>query len=229
LIGLIAIVASVDYAAATFLNVILGLYGVNFILNFGDDQSVPREVFVLFTIIVALHALINIYSSPLVAMFNNISVGWHVLGVAAIVAILVFVPDTHQSADFVFTETNNLNGFSDGMFWWYVLPVGFLLTMYTVTGYDASAHVSEETHGRGRVRAEGRLALRVLLGRDRLDRPARDHVRRDGHRGDRRGLRLLARDLRDRARARAGPRPCSSSPRSASSSAAWPASRAPRA
>jgi amino acid transporter len=28
-----------------------------------------------------------------------------------------------------------------------VLPLGFLLTMYTITGYDASAHVSEETHG----------------------------------------------------------------------------------
>jgi amino acid transporter len=27
-----------------------------------------------------------------------------------------------------------------------VLPVGFLLTMYTQTGYDASAHVAEETH-----------------------------------------------------------------------------------
>jgi amino acid transporter len=33
------------------------------------------------------------------------------------------------------------------MFWWYVLPLGFLLTMYTITGYDASAHISEETHG----------------------------------------------------------------------------------
>jgi amino acid transporter len=31
------------------------------------------------------------------------------------------------------------------MFWWYILPVGFLLTMYTQTGYDASAHVAEET------------------------------------------------------------------------------------
>jgi amino acid transporter len=27
-----------------------------------------------------------------------------------------------------------------------VLPLGFLLTMYTITGYDASAHVAEETH-----------------------------------------------------------------------------------
>ncbi|HTY95921.1 MAG TPA: amino acid permease, partial [Solirubrobacteraceae bacterium] len=32
-------------------------------------------------------------------------------------------------------------------FWLYVLPLGFLLTMYTITGYDASAHVSEETQG----------------------------------------------------------------------------------
>jgi amino acid transporter len=33
------------------------------------------------------------------------------------------------------------------MYWFYVLPVGFLLTMYTITGYDASAHISEETYG----------------------------------------------------------------------------------
>ena len=33
------------------------------------------------------------------------------------------------------------------MYWFYVLPLGFLLTMYTITGYDASAHVSEETTG----------------------------------------------------------------------------------
>ncbi len=32
------------------------------------------------------------------------------------------------------------------MYWFYVLPLGFLLTMYTITGYDASAHVSEETN-----------------------------------------------------------------------------------
>lgn len=32
------------------------------------------------------------------------------------------------------------------MYWFYTLPLGFLLTMYTITGYDASAHVSEETN-----------------------------------------------------------------------------------
>ena len=33
------------------------------------------------------------------------------------------------------------------MFWFYVLPLGFLLTQYTITGFDACAHISEETHG----------------------------------------------------------------------------------
>jgi amino acid transporter len=31
------------------------------------------------------------------------------------------------------------------MFWFYILPLGFLLTQYTITGFDASAHLSEET------------------------------------------------------------------------------------
>ncbi len=77
------------------------------------------------------------------------------VGVAAIVLVLAFVPDTHQSVDFVFTETINNSGFGDGMFWFYVLPLGFLLTMYTQTGYDASAHISEETHGAAKAAAQG--------------------------------------------------------------------------
>ena len=40
-------------------------------------------------------------------------------------------------------------------FWFYVLPVGFLLTMYTVTGYDASAHVAEETRDAEQAAAKG--------------------------------------------------------------------------
>ena len=53
------------------------------------------------------------------------------------------------------------------MFWWYVLPLGFLLTMYTVTGYDASAHVSEETHEAEMAAAQGiwrSVFYSVLIG-----------------------------------------------------------------
>ena len=53
---------------------------------------------------------------------------------------------------------------SAACFWFYVLPLGFLLTMYTQTGYDASAHVSEETQGAALGAAQGRVAV-GLLGR----------------------------------------------------------------
>ena len=74
------------------------------------------------------------------------SVWWHVAGVAVIVLLLIFVPSHHASLHYVFGTRQNFSGFPQNMFWFYVLPLGFLLTMYTFTGYDASAHLSEETH-----------------------------------------------------------------------------------
>jgi amino acid transporter len=156
LIGLIAVFASIDYACAQFLNALLTMYGLDVgVMNWGDADHVLPETFVLFALIVTLHALLNIFSSPLVARFNTISVWWHVIGVAVIIGLLIFVPDNHQSFDFVFTERLNNSGFSEGMYWYYVLPLGFLLTMYTQTGYDASAHVSEETKGAALGAAKG--------------------------------------------------------------------------
>ncbi len=156
LIGLVAVTASVDYACAGFMDAVLGLYGLNvFGMNFGDSSHILAETFVLFLLILTLHTLINIYTSHLVAVFNSISVWWHVLGVAVIIGVLIFVPDNHASADFVFTERLNNSGFGQGMYWFYVLPLGFLLTQYTITGFDSCAHISEETHGAAENAAKG--------------------------------------------------------------------------
>ena len=156
LIGLVAVVASVDYAAATFLNVVLSLYEVNLLgVNFGDDAHVLQETFGLFVLILLLHATVNIRNTHLLARVNSVSVWWHVIGVAAIVVVLILVPDGHQSLSFVFGHRVNNSGFSDGMYWFYVLPLGFLLTQYTITGFDASAHISEETHGASTAAAKG--------------------------------------------------------------------------
>ena len=151
IVGLIGIVASVGYGAAGFLYALLGLYGLNvFGINFGDTSHALSETFLLYLIILALYAILNIFSSPLVALFNQISVAWHVVGVVVVIALLAFVPDHHQSASFVFGHKINNTGFHGGTtsglpFWFLVLPIGFLLTMYTQTGYDASAHTAEET------------------------------------------------------------------------------------
>jgi amino acid transporter len=161
MIGLIAVVASVVYACATFLNVVLGAYSVDLgFINFADADHILGETFVLFALLLTLAAILNIFRTHLLAVVNNISVWWHVVGVAVIIAILVIVPDQHQSFSFVFGERINNSGFKDGansgfFFWIYVLPLGFLLTQYTITGFDASAHLSEETHGASMAAAKG--------------------------------------------------------------------------
>jgi amino acid transporter len=157
LIGLVAVTASVDYAAATFLNSTLSFYNLHFITNFGTTnvQSALHHTFVLFVLILIIHALINIFSSHLVALFTNISVWWHVIGVGVIIVLLIAVPSHHQSFSFVFGHRINLSGFNTNMYWFYVLPLGFLLTMYTITGYDASAHISEETNDAAQAAPKG--------------------------------------------------------------------------
>jgi amino acid transporter len=111
-----------------------------------------------------LTSLVNIFSSHLLSIFNNISVWWHVFGASVVVLILIFglkEGATHWGVSDVFTgRVNNTAGLFNGDtsgpgFWFYVLPLGFLLTQYTITGYDASAHLSEETQGAANSAAKG--------------------------------------------------------------------------
>src|ERR1022692_3117175 len=62
LLGLVAITAAVDYGAASFLNSVLGLYNVNFILNFTTTNlsAILHHTFILFVVILAVHGLINV-------------------------------------------------------------------------------------------------------------------------------------------------------------------------
>jgi amino acid transporter len=153
LIGLIAVTASVDYGCATFMNTVFGLYDFN--LFNGVSGNYLTGTFWLFVVILTAHTFINIVGSHFVAILNSVSVWWHVAGVAVILGVLVFVPDHHASADFVFTERLNNSGFGQSMYWFYVLPLGFLLTQYTITGFDSCAHISEETHGAADNAAKG--------------------------------------------------------------------------
>ena len=54
----------------------------------------------------------------------------------------------------------NNSGFFGGStcrlkFFLYVVPLGVILTQYTITGFDASAHLSEETKGAAKAAAQG--------------------------------------------------------------------------
>src|SRR3954466_2918289 len=111
IVGLVGIVASVGYGAGFFLYGLLGLYGVDILgVNFGDTSHALSETFLLFLIILGFVTALNIFSSPLLGLFNNISVGWHVLGVLLIIGLLIFVPDHHQNASRVFGHKINNTG-----------------------------------------------------------------------------------------------------------------------
>ena len=66
----------------------------------------------------------------------------------------------HASAKFVFTDLENLSGLHIG--WWYILPLGLLMAQYTFTGYDASAHMTEETHNASRSGPRG-IVMSILV------------------------------------------------------------------
>jgi amino acid transporter len=145
LIGLLAIVASVAYGCATFFDLTLDTLSS----SWASHYSLHR-VFVIFVVILIVAALVNIFSQHLLAVINNVSVWWHVFGAAAVILILFLVPKHHASLGFVFGNKVNNTGFFGGHmhgagFVFYVLPLAAILTQYTITGYDASAHLSEET------------------------------------------------------------------------------------
>ena len=155
LIGLVAVTAGVAYGCATFIDLTISTWSK----SYADGYSLSR-VFIIFLVVLVLAAVLNIFSSHLMAVMNNVSVWWHVVGASAIVLILIFVPDHHQSFSYVFTQRFNNSGFGDGTtssfgFWFAIVPFGFLLTQYTITGFDASAHLSEETSSASKAAAKG--------------------------------------------------------------------------
>jgi amino acid transporter len=148
LIGQIAITAGIDYGAAIFTDALLNLWFP------GTFKATPHEIIYVYAAILGLHALMNIFSVRLVALLNDVSVWWHVFGVLIIVGFLIFKPDHHQSFSGVFSKTINNSGFSHNWLW-FVLLLGLLQAQYTFTGYDASAHMSEETQNASRAAARG--------------------------------------------------------------------------
>jgi amino acid transporter len=164
LIGQIGVTASIDYGAAVFWTSLMNLW----FPSVGTDQ---HTIFITFSAIMAAHLLLNLNGVRLLAMINSISAWWHMVGVVVIVFVLGIVPSHHQSFSFVFSKTLNSSGFSGHNFaapvFWFVFGIGLLMAQYTYTGYDASAHMSEETRKASRAAAWGvvmSVVMSVIFG-----------------------------------------------------------------
>src|SRR5438309_4516088 len=146
LLGQIAVTAGIDFGGAFFMSALF-----NQLFNYTLD---PPHIIAVYAVILFAHGLLNTFGIRLVALLNDISVWWHLVGVVVIVGALFFIPGsglgpagtTHQSLSFVFTGFVNNTGFSFARASIYVFLIGLLLAQYTFTGYDASAHMTEETN-----------------------------------------------------------------------------------
>ena len=126
-LGQFAVTAAIDFGLAQFLAPLLGW------------EATRAHVLPLFTVILLSHAVLNHFGVRLVSALNTISAWYHVAGVAVVVgAVIVFAPK--QPLSFLLTSYTHDSS---------TLLPGFLIALlqpaWTFTGYDASAHVSEET------------------------------------------------------------------------------------
>src|SRR5947208_10872739 len=139
LLGQVAVTAGIDFVLAFFISGFLALFTSK------AYWLSPGHTIAILAVVLFAHGLLNTFGVRLVALLNDISVWWHILGVLIIVAALALIPAHHQSASFVFTRLVNKTGFNFPGTGIYVFLIGLLLAQYTFTGYYASAHMTEET------------------------------------------------------------------------------------
>ena len=149
--GEVAVTSAIDFGCATttmaFLNLVFGV------------SVTALHTFLLFVAIITVHALLNTFGVNLVALLSNVSAWWHIFGALVIVVVLWALPTHHQSVAWTFTAWHNETGWS---FTPFVFLMGLLMAQYTYTGYDASAHVSEETKGAAMAAPRG-IVMSVVI------------------------------------------------------------------
>jgi amino acid transporter len=126
--GLIAAQAGINYSCAQFVLPFLGI------------AAAPLNLFVAFAFITVNQGLLNHYGVRLVAWLNDLSVTVHIAGVLAIVAALFWFAPA-QPPGFLMEPVNSNR---TSPYWWAFL-LGLLQAQWTYTGFDASAHMAEET------------------------------------------------------------------------------------
>ncbi len=174
LLGQFAIVAGIAYAAAQFLNVsivtpLLSNLGLSYtnvteIIKVGTAPILTGGL-VTMGVLLAICLFLNIRGINLVALLNQVSVWWHIAIVGLVVVLVTFAGKPDQSGmhlfavepqDTFFGAWANVIPFlginlTYGSALTYPLFFAFMFSLlqanWTYTGYDASAHVAEETVG----------------------------------------------------------------------------------
>ncbi len=148
LLGLVTVLGAINAGTWGFF---AGSLAPHFGINVDVTTSAGFSNMILFiAVITAAQALINHFGIGLTAKLTDWS-GYLIFATAIVLTIVCLVSAGHLDFARLFTFTN-YSGLPDGAsVWpkadstWYIFLLGLLLPIYTITGYDASAHTSEET------------------------------------------------------------------------------------
>lgn len=125
-LGQVAITAGIDYGLSEFLVEMLGLPA---------DRATTLTVYAL---VLLSHGALNHLGVRAVEVLNQFSAWYHLVGVAVVVgALAAFAPK--QPLSFLIERSSIHPWYAYGF------AVGLLQAQWTFTGYDASAHITEET------------------------------------------------------------------------------------
>jgi amino acid transporter len=92
--------------------------------------------------VLLLWSILNMFRVDQVGWINNVAAACHAGGILIIIIALLVMPDNLNDTTYVLTKYENYSGFSDKS---YVVAIGLLTGMYSFAGYEASAHMAEET------------------------------------------------------------------------------------
>src|SRR5947199_192205 len=127
-----------------FGNAIFAAALLNALWNYPSDLTTTSGkigVIAVFAVLLAVQATINHVGVRLAARAADISVWWHI-GVIGVLLVAVGLLHPLHPLSYAFTQSYDQSGFGSPI---YAFLVGMLLAQWTFTGYDASAHVTEET------------------------------------------------------------------------------------
>ena len=142
--------AAFAYSWATFLSAA--------VVMSGGATITSQDLVAISILILLVWSGLNFFRIDKVGMFNNMAVIAH-MGTIGLMFFALFAGSKKlQSAEWVFTSYNNETGFNNQG---YVLVMGLLTSVYCFSGFEASAHMAEETHG-SRTNAPNGLINTVL-------------------------------------------------------------------
>ncbi|CAL4952753.1 unnamed protein product [Urochloa decumbens] len=142
IVGQWAGTTSVDFSLAQLVQVIilLGTGG----LNGGGYMASKYVVLAIYGAILVIHGLMNSLPIQYMAWFGHLGTFWNAAGIFVMVILIPAVAKERASLEFIFTHFNTDNGMGIHSKA-YILAVGLLMSQYSIIGYDASAHMTEET------------------------------------------------------------------------------------